>query len=69
MVAHSGLTARDSFVQTPTLTDIAMGWTDCVPLLVREQRLLPEVPGEIRKLLPFPPLGFDTDNDGMVMNG
>src|SRR5205823_4187270 len=44
------------------------GWTECAPLLVREQRLLTEVVGEIRKLLPFPLLGFDTDNDSVIMN-
>jgi hypothetical protein len=41
-------------VQTLVLTDIATGWTEFAPLLVREQRLLTEVPSEIRKLLPFP---------------
>jgi hypothetical protein len=55
-------------VQTLVLTDIATGWTECAPLLVREQRLLTEVLGEIRKLLPFPLLGLDTDNDSAFMN-
>jgi len=32
---------------------------------VREQTLLTEV----RKRLPFPLLGFDTDNDSVFMNG
>jgi hypothetical protein len=50
------------------LTDIATGWTECAPLLVREQRLLTEVLGEIRKLLPFALLGLDTDNDSVFMN-
>ena len=68
LVAHSGPTARGSFVQTLTLTDIATGWTECMPLLVREQQLLTEVLGEVRKLLPFPLLGFDTDNDSVFMN-
>ena len=68
LVAHSGPTAKGSFVQTLTLTDIATGWTECAPLLVREQRLLAEVLGEVRKLLPFPLLGFDTDNDSVFMN-
>jgi len=35
------------------LTDIATGWTECAPLLVREQRLLTEGLGELRNLLPF----------------
>jgi hypothetical protein len=68
LVAHSGPTAKGSFVQTLTLTDIATGWTECAPVLVREQKLLTEVLDEIRKLLPFPLLGFDTDNDSVFMN-
>ena len=68
LVAHSGPTAKGSFVQTLMLTDIATGWTECAPLLVREQRLLTEVLGELRKLLPFPCFGFDTDNDSVFMN-
>src|SRR3954467_2103136 len=68
LVAHSGPVARGSFVQTLVLTDIATGWTECAPLLVREQRLLTEVLGEVRKLLPIPLLGFDTDNDTVFLN-
>ena len=68
LVAHSGPVARGSFVQTLVLTDVATGWTECAPLLVREQRLLTEVLGELRKLLPFPLLGLDTDNDSVFMN-
>ena len=51
LVAHSGPTARGSFVQTLTVTDIATGWTECAPVLVREQTLLTAVIGEVRKLL------------------
>ena len=68
LVAHSGPSTTGSFVQTLTLTDIATGWTECAPLLVREQRLLTEVLTEVRKRLPFPLLGFDTDNDSVFMN-
>jgi hypothetical protein len=68
LVAHSGPTAKGSFVQTLTLTDIATGWTECAPVLVREQKLLTDVLGEMRTLMPFPLLGFDTDNDSVFMN-
>jgi len=68
LFAHSGPVTRGSFAQTLVLTDIATGWTECAPLLVREQRLLTEVLGELRKLLPFPLLGLDTDNDSVFMN-
>ena len=47
LVAHSGPSARGSFVQTLVLTDIATGWTECAPLLVREQRLLSTVLTEL----------------------
>jgi hypothetical protein len=68
LVAHGGPTAAGSFVQTLVLTDIATGWVECAPLLYREQKLLTEVLDEVRKLLPFPLLGFDTDNDTVFMN-
>jgi len=68
LVAHSGPVTSGSFIQTLCLTDIASGWTECAPLLVREQRLLSEVLTELRRLLPFDLLGFDTDNDSVFMN-
>ena len=68
LVAHSGPVAKGSFMQTLVLTDIATGWTECAPLLVREQQLLTEVLSEMRKLLPFALLGLDTDNDSVFMN-
>ena len=40
----------------------------CAPLLVREQTVLITALAELRKLLPFPLLGFDTDNDSVFMN-
>ena len=68
LVAHSGPTAKGSYVQTLTLTDIATGWTECAPLLVREQKLLIEVLSEVRQRMPFALLGLDTDNDSVFMN-
>src|SRR6202158_4363427 len=68
LVAHSGPVRRCSFVQTLVLTDIATGWTECAPLLVREQGLLVEVLTEMRAHLPFAVFGFDTDNDSVFMN-
>jgi hypothetical protein len=69
LVAHSGPTAKGSVVQALTLTDIATGWTECAPLLVREQKLLTAILSEVRKRMPFALLMFDTDNDSVFMNG
>jgi hypothetical protein len=68
LVAHSGPVAKGSFVQTLTMTVIATGWTECTPILVREQSLLTAVLSEVRNMLPFPLLGFDTDNDSVFLN-
>jgi hypothetical protein len=68
LVSHSGPVPAGSFTQTLTLTDIASGWTECAPLLVREQALLIEVLKSVREVLPFPLLGIDTDNDSVFMN-
>src|SRR5664280_1120208 len=68
LVAHSGPFAKGAFTQTLVLTDIATGWTECAPLLVREQTVLTVALTELRKLLPFALLGFDTDNDTVFMN-
>ncbi|MER8804851.1 hypothetical protein [Mesorhizobium sp. M0998] len=37
-------------------------------MLVRGQKLLTEVLTELRRLLPFQLLGFDTDNDSVFLN-
>ena len=68
LVAHSGPVTRGSFVQTLVVADIATGWIECAPVLYRERTLLREVLGEVRKLMPFELLGFDTDNDTVFIN-
>jgi len=68
LVAHSGPVASGAFVQTLVLTDVAPGWTACAPLLVREQTLLVGVLTQLRRLMPFPLLGLDVDNDTVFMN-
>src|SRR5262249_37849217 len=29
MVAHGGMSAAGSFIQTPTMVEVATGWTEC----------------------------------------
>lgn len=68
LVAHSGPITRGGFIQTLVLTDVASGWTECAPLLFREQTLLSEVLNAVSRAMPFPLAGFDTDNDSVFMN-
>ena len=68
LVAHCGGSMAGSFVHTFTLTDIASGWTDGVPLLVRERGLVTEALDGFRTRLPVTLRGLDTDNDSAFMN-
>ncbi|MEY4582976.1 MAG: hypothetical protein RL701_7679 [Pseudomonadota bacterium] len=68
LVAHSGASAAGSFVHTLVLTDIASGWTECVPLVVREGTLVVEAIDRLRSAMPFALLAIDTDNGSEFMN-
>ena len=68
LVSHSGPNAAGSFAQTLTITDIASGWTECVALVVRDGALVVEALTKLRKTLPFPLRGFDTDNGSEFLN-
>ena len=68
LVAHCGGTMAGSFVHTFVLTDIASGWTEGIPLLVREQGLVAEALDAFRDRLPVALRGLDTDNDSVFMN-
>jgi len=68
LVAHCGGTLSGSFVWSLVLTDIASGWTECVPLLVREAHLVVDALDHLRGALPFPLRGIDTDNGSEFLN-
>jgi len=67
-VAHCGPQLSGSFVQTLVLTDIATGWTECLPVLTRDGSLVIDAIAKARELFPFPLLGVDFDNDSAFMN-
>ena len=68
LVAHCGSSMAGSFVWTLVLTDIASGWTEAVPLLVREAGVVVDAVGRLRGALPFPLRGIDTDNGSEFLN-
>jgi hypothetical protein len=57
-----------SYVHSLVLTDIASGWTECAPLIVRESTLLVETLDRIRLGLPFSLRALDVDNGGEFLN-
>ena len=56
------------FVWTLVLTDIASGWTERAPLLVREAGVVVDAVDRLRGALPFPLRGIDTDNGSEFLN-
>ena len=67
-VAHHGGSMAGSFIHSLVATDVCSGWTEAIPLLVREQSLVVEGIEAIDRRLPVPILGIDTDNDSAFIN-
>jgi hypothetical protein len=56
------------YLYTLTLTDVATGWTECIPLLNKSQEIVLEGIKQARSLFPFPILGIDTDCGSEFIN-
>ncbi|MBC8076398.1 MAG: transposase family protein, partial [Chloroflexales bacterium] len=68
LVAHCGGTAEGPFLYTLVLTDVATGWTECLPLLNRSHHVVLQALTQARQLLPMPLLGIDSDNGKEFLN-
>jgi len=68
LVAHCGANIEGGYLYTMTLTDVATGWTECLPLLHRSREAVLAALQRARTLFPFPILGIDTDNGGEFIN-
>jgi len=68
LVAHCGRTAGGEYLHTLTLTDVATGWTECLPVLNRGQQAVKHAIDRARLRLPFPMLGLDSDNGAEFIN-
>jgi hypothetical protein len=68
LVCHGGETMAGSFVRSLVLTDHASGWTECVPLIVRDSALVVEGIANVRARLPFAIRGLDSDNGSEFIN-
>jgi hypothetical protein len=68
LVAHCGPVNRGSYVNSLVLTDIASGWTEAAPIVVREGSLVVETLERIREGLPFALRALDVDNGTELVN-
>jgi hypothetical protein len=67
-VAHCGEANRGSYISSLVLTDIASGWTEAAPLVVRDSTLVVETLERIRLGLPFALRALDVDNGSEFVN-
>jgi hypothetical protein len=68
LVAHCGSVNRGSYVHSLVLTDIASGWTEAAPIVVREGGLVVETVERVRAGLPFALRALDVDNGSEFVN-
>jgi hypothetical protein len=68
LVAHCGGHLDGNFLYTLTLTDLATGWTECLPLLEKSADAVLAALAQARRLFPFPLLGIDTDGGSEFLN-
>jgi hypothetical protein len=67
-VAHCGTSLLGTFAYTIDLVDIATGWTEQRAVWGKGETMVLEQIHEVEECLPFPILGFDSDNGGEFLN-
>ena len=68
LVSHDGGNLRGDVIQSVNFTDIATGWMEMVAVKNKAQRWVFAGIKAIKKRLPFPILGFDSDNGREFIN-
>jgi len=68
LVAHCGGRMEGRFLWTLMATDIATGWSESLPILMRDGAVVLTALQLIRRQLPSPLRGIDADNDPVFMN-
>jgi hypothetical protein len=68
LVSHSGDRADGEFIYSLTFTDIHSTWTETRAVMGKSQAYVTEAIEDIRKKLPFPMRGIDSDNGSEFIN-
>ncbi|MFN2497630.1 MAG: transposase family protein, partial [Pyrinomonadaceae bacterium] len=68
LVGHDGGVAAGEYCQTLDLTDVATTWTETMAVRNKAQSRVFEALQKVRKNLPFPLLGLDSDNGSEFIN-
>jgi hypothetical protein len=67
-VAHCGESMAGDFCWSVTLTDVHTQWTETRAVWNKGQHAVQQRIAEVEAALPFPILGFDSDNGGEFLN-
>jgi len=68
LVGHDGGTSQGDFCQTLDMTDVATGWTEQAAVLNKAEIWVFHAIQAVRRRLPFPMLGLDSDNGSEFIN-
>ena len=68
LVSHSGPCAAGEFIYSLNVTDIHTGWVETRAVLGKGERGVVEALDAIRRALPFPLRGIDSDNGSEFIN-
>ncbi|MDO8670704.1 MAG: transposase family protein [Dehalococcoidia bacterium] len=68
LVAHCGESTRDFYLNTLNATDVMTGWTESMGVWGKGQARVGGAIDAIKRRLPFPMLGLDSDNGGEFIN-
>ncbi|MDZ4247370.1 MAG: transposase family protein [Dehalococcoidia bacterium] len=68
LVAHCGESTEGFYLNTLCAVDVASGWTECLPVWGKWQVRVRQTVHHMRKRLPFPLLGIDSDNGSEFLN-
>ncbi len=68
LVAHCGESAEGFYLNTLSAVDVATGWIECIGTWGKGQSRVRIGIHRIRQRLPFPMLGFDSDNGSEFIN-
>ena len=69
LVVHCGESAKGEYLHTLNTVDIATSWCELAVLPNRSRQAVKSGLEKIKKRLPFPLLGIDSDNDSAFLNG
>jgi len=68
LVPHCGESAEGFYLNTLSAVDVATGWSECVGVWGKGQERVGGAVHHVRRRLPFPLLGLDSDNGSEFIN-